>query len=158
MMMQIPAGTKILIEDEVNMDMYKIITGSVELYVGYGTENESLLGILSKGSYFGEIGLLTQKPAIYTVIAYSDVTVLRITMSDIDEYIKTNHHDILEILQHMANTMYNMQYSMQLVMDDMEEKSKFNSKKDDMVEYKAFLSKQFAKYNVQSRSSRYFSR
>ena len=156
MMIQIPAGTTILTENEVNMDMYKIISGSVEMYVGYGTENESLLGILSKGAYFGEIGLLTQKPAIYTVIAYSDVTVLRITMADIDDYIKTNHHDILALLQHMAESMYNMQYSMQLVMDDMEAKSKFNSKKEEMVEYKAFLSNQFAKYNAQSKGPRYF--
>ena len=156
MMIQIPEGTTILTENEVNMDMYKIISGSVELYVGYGTENESLLGILSKGSYFGEIGLFAQKPAIYTVIAYSDVTVLRITMSDIDDYIKTNHHDILALLQHMAGSLYNMQCSMQLVMDDLEAKAKSKNTKEEMVEYKAFLSKQFAKYNSQSKTPRYF--
>ena len=155
MMMQIPEGTVIIREDEVNMDMYKIIQGSVEVYCGYGTENESILGILSKGSYFGEIGLLAQKPAIYTVVAYSDILVQRITMSEIDEYIKTNHHDILQIMQHMANTMYNMQYSMNLVFDDMDKKNKFNAKPEEFNEYKAFFSKQFAKYNTQSSSSRF---
>ena len=153
MMMKIPEGTIILQEGEVNMDMYKLIQGSVEVYCGYGTENESILGILSKGSYFGEIGLLAQKPAVYTVVAYSDILVNRITMSEIDEYIKTNHHDILEIMKHMANTMYNMQYSMNLAFDDMEKKNKFNSKPEELKEYKAFFSKQFAKYNTLSGSS-----
>ncbi len=144
--MQIPAGTVILTEGEVNMDMYKILSGSVEVYSGYGTDKEAILGILSKGSYFGEIGLLSQKPAIYTVIAYSDVLVMRVTMEEIDGYIKNNHHDILAIMQHMAEAMYNMKYSMDMVLEDVE----LDSKVHGVTEYKAFFSKQFAKYNVQS--------
>ena len=145
MLMKIPEGTVIVKEGEANMDMYKIVSGCVEAYTGYGTERESILGILGKGQYFGEIGLLSQKPSIYTIVAYSDVAVMRITMTEIDEYIKTNHHDILEIMQKMAETMYSMKYSMDMVMDDMQ------LAKDERMagQYKAFFAKQFAKYNVQ---------
>ncbi len=146
MTLQIPAGTVILAENEVNMDMYKIVSGSVEVYSGYGTDKEAILGILSKGSYFGEIGLLSKKPAIYTVVAYSDVLLLRITMNEIDLYIKNNHHDILAIMQHMAETMYSLKYSMDMVLEDVEK----NSESQSAEKYKALLSKHFAKYNVQS--------
>ncbi len=144
MLTPLPEGTVILHEKEVNMDMYKIIEGSVEVYIGYGTKNEALLGILSEGSYFGEIGLLAQKPAIYTVIAFTDIVLERITMTEIDNYIKTNHHDILAIMQHMADTMYNLNHSMNLVIDDVVESRKIESKEA----YKAKLDKLFAKYNV----------
>ncbi|MCR5671520.1 MAG: cyclic nucleotide-binding domain-containing protein [Butyrivibrio sp.] len=143
MLMQVPEGTIILKENEVNLDMYKIVNGCVEVYSGYGTDKEALLGILSKGKYFGEIGLLAQKPAAYTVIAYNDVLIQRITMNDIDSYIKNNHHDILQIMMHMAEAMYDMKYSLDLFMDDLDKKNDNNAK-----EYKAYFSKQFAKYNV----------
>ena len=35
---EVPEGTTILQEGEVNLDMYKIIQGHVEMYTGYGTE------------------------------------------------------------------------------------------------------------------------
>ncbi|MCR5343792.1 MAG: hypothetical protein K6E70_10580 [Butyrivibrio sp.] len=37
MMMKIPEVTVIIREGEVSMDMYKIISGHVELYTGYRT-------------------------------------------------------------------------------------------------------------------------
>lgn len=38
MLMKIPEGTVIIREGEVNMDMYKIISGNAEIYTGYGTD------------------------------------------------------------------------------------------------------------------------
>lgn len=146
MMMKVSEGTMILKENEVNMDMYKIIDGHVEVYSGYGTDAETILGILSKGSYFGEIGLFAQKPAIYTVIAYDDVLLQRITMNDIDEYIKTNYHDIFHIMQHMAESMYNLKYSMDMAISDFD----LNKRSFENKEYKAYFSNMFAKYNVRS--------
>ena len=145
MLMKIPEGTVILTEGEVNMDMYKIVSGCAEAYTGYGTDKESVLAILGKGQYFGEIGLLAQKPSVYTIVAYSELLVMRITMSELDEYIKNNHHDIYEIMAKMAETMYNMKYSLDMVMDDMQKT------RDDRLagQYKAYFSKLFAKYNVQ---------
>lgn len=145
MLMKIPEGTVILKENEVNMDMYKIVQGCVEVYSNYGTNRESILGIMSKGAYFGEVGLLAQKPSVYTVVAYSDLLVQRITMNDIDEYILHNHHDVLAIMQHMAESLYNTKYSMDMVLDDLD-----NNNNSVAKEYRAFVTKQFAKYNVNS--------
>ncbi len=144
MLMKIPEGTVIIREGEVNMDMYKIIGGNAEVYTGYGTDKEAILGILSKDDYFGEMGLLTQKPAIYTVVAFNDMAVMRITLADIDEYIKSNHHDTFVIMKKMAESMYNMKYSMDMFVKDVAEGRVDVREKN----YQGFFSNQFAKYNV----------
>ncbi len=148
MLMKIPEGTILLKENEVNKDMYKIVQGCVEVYSGYGTDREAILGIMSKGAYFGEIGLLARKPSVYTVIAYSDILVQQITMSEIDDYILHNHHDVLTIMQHMAESFYNMKYSMEMVLDDMEKREQNNT--NGMKGYKEYCAKQFAKYHLSS--------
>ena len=145
MLIQIPEGTVIIQEGEANMDMYKIVSGNAEVYIGYKTENEAILGIKSKDDYFGEMGLLTGgKPAIYTVVAYSDMVLMRITDKDIDEFILNNHMDVYRIMQHMAESMYGIKYGMDMYIKDIEE-----SKKEAYVKgFSGYFAKQFAKYNA----------
>ncbi len=144
MVIKVPEGTVIMREGEANMDMYKIISGNIELYRGYETKDEAIIGIKSKGDYFGEMGLLTGgKPAIYTAVAYSDVLLLRITEKNIDDFILKNHVDVLRIMQGMANTMYNIKFSMDMILDDMADKESGTKLK----EFKGFYFKQLAMYN-----------
>jgi CRP-like cAMP-binding protein len=105
-----PADSLILKEGEVNLDMYKIIQGRAEMYIGYGTKKEVLLGIIGPGACIGELGLLMHSPAIYTVIAYSDVYAIRVTEERIGNFIQENHTSILQIMKNMAKTMSVMQY------------------------------------------------
>lgn len=118
----------ILREGEVNADMYKIIQGNVEVYVGYGTPQESLIGILGKGSCFGEFGLLLQKPSIYTVTAYSDVYLLRITEGEMGDFVAENHKNIIDIMRNMASTMMTMRFQIDLLLKEIESGHKPNEK------------------------------
>ncbi|WP_024865099.1 Crp/Fnr family transcriptional regulator [Butyrivibrio sp. FCS014] len=145
MMIKVPEGTVIIREGEANMDMYKIVSGNAEIYTGYETENEAILGIKSKDEYFGEMGLLTGgKPSIYTVVAYSDMLLMRITEADIDEFILKNHSDVYRIMQHMAESMYGLKYGMDMYVKDLED-SKNNAY---LKGFSGYFSKQFAKYNA----------
>ena len=145
MMTKVPEGTVILREGESSRDMYKIISGQVELYRCYGTRDEAIIGIKSKEDYFGETGLLTDgKPALYTVVAYSDVLLLRITKTDLEDYILNNHVDVIRIMQSMANSMYNIKYSMDMIMNDLNEKAN----NDMLNELRSYYSKQLALYNA----------
>ena len=132
MLYKVTEGMVIVHEGEVNMDMYKLVAGKAEVYVGYGTERETVIGILAEGSYFGELGLLAQKPAIYTIVMYSDGLLLRITMNEIEEYIRSNERDILVIMKHMANSMYNLKLNIDMLSEDistMVEEKKIEEKK-----------------------------
>ena len=106
----VPQGMTILKEGEINLDMYKILKGHVEMYTGYGTENEVLLGLLGPGTCFGEFGILTKKPAIYTIIAYSNLKILRVTEELMMDFMKANPENVFQIMKNMANNMMRMQH------------------------------------------------
>lgn len=107
---EVPEGVTILNEGEVNLDMYKILSGHVEMYMGYGTDNEVLIGILGPGACFGEFGLLTGQPAIYTIITYSTTKILRVTEALMSDFMTKNPDSILQIMKNMANNMMKMQH------------------------------------------------
>ena len=113
-----PQDSVILSEGELNLDMYKIIKGHAELYTGYGTDQEILLGIIGPQSCFGEFGLLLKKPAIYTVIAYSDVYALRVTEGEMGDFVQENHKNIIDIMRNMANTMMVMQTQINMLAEE----------------------------------------
>ncbi len=126
-----PAESMILKEGEVNLDMYKIIQGKAEMYTGYGTDKEVLLGIIGPGACFGEMGLLMKAPAIYTIIAYSDVYAIRVTEDRVGNFIQENHSSVLQIMKNMANTMAIMQHQ---IMALSEELSTYTKKDDNSFE------------------------
>lgn len=149
MLITIPEGTVVLKEGETNDSMYKILSGNAEVYAGYGTASETVLGILSAGSYFGELGLLTGKPSIYTIVAFSDLILNRITMNEIDDYMAKNHHDMLAILTNMANTMFNLKFNLDLQLKELEKLSGEKERPED----KGLVSRQLLRYHIQGISA-----
>ena len=125
---RLPEGTAILTEGELNLDMYKIIDGHAEVYMGYGTEQETLIGIIGPQACFSEFGLLLQKPAIYTVIAYSEILLLRITADELGDFVTQNQKNIIDIMRNMAHTMMTMRTQIDLLLNDLTEGRKLNEK------------------------------
>ncbi|MBO6240422.1 MAG: cyclic nucleotide-binding domain-containing protein [Butyrivibrio sp.] len=133
-----PAESFILTEGEVSPDMYKIIQGRAEMYIGYGTDHELLVGIIGPGACIGEMGLLMEAPAIYTIIAYSDVYAIRVTLDRVGDFIKENHTSILQIMRNMAKTMMVMQHQISYLTKELnsfkpDEESKFDVVKKDLL-------------------------
>ncbi|MBP3197719.1 MAG: cyclic nucleotide-binding domain-containing protein [Butyrivibrio sp.] len=133
-----PAESLILKEGEVNLDMYKIIQGRAEMYIGYGTDHELLVGIIGPGACFGEMGLLMEAPAIYTIIAYSDVYAIRVTLDRIGNFIQENHSSILQIMRNMAKTMMVMQHQISYLTKELnsfkpDEEDKFDNVKKELL-------------------------
>ena len=127
-MMVIPEGTVILKEGEYNLDMYKILKGHAELYTGYGTDKEVLLGIIGPQSCFGEFGLLLKAPAIYTVVAYSDIYAMRITEGDMGDFVRENHKNIIDIMRNMSRMMMVMQQQIEMLTEEVIQSGKPDEK------------------------------
>ena len=108
----------ILREGDTDTNLYKVLSGNVEVYSGFGTDRENILGILSKGDYFGEMGLLTGAPAIYMVIAYNNPLVLSVEKDDLFSYVKQNYSDLIAIMENMARSMLNMKKNIDLLTND----------------------------------------
>ena len=120
----IPEGITILNEGEVNLDMYKIISGNVEMYTGYGTKNEVLIGILGPGACFGEFGILLHKPAIYTIVTYCEVQLMRVTEGALGNFVKENEDCIIQIMRNMANMMMVMMHNVDQLSQEFDEMQK----------------------------------
>ncbi len=123
-----PEDTLILKEGELNDSIYKIVKGHAEVYVGYGTDRESLIGIIGEQACFGELGLLLHEPSIYTIVAYSDVYALKITEKDLGSFIMENHRNVRDIMRNMANTMMVMRTQIGLLIKEIEEGNKPDEK------------------------------
>lgn len=92
----------ILTQDSTARTLYKIISGSAALYLGYGTPEEYLVGVLAAQRCFGELSILCGKPSPYTVVALGDVLVLRVTQQNFDEFIKHNPKNAIDIMTNLA--------------------------------------------------------
>ncbi len=114
------ANTVILKEGEVSRDIIKIVKGNAEVYVGYGTDQETIVGIIGEQSCFGEFGLLLGQPSIITVVAYSDVLVMRISEDEMDDFISRNHKNIMDIMRSMANSMLSMRAQVTMLLSELE--------------------------------------
>lgn len=115
-----PEGSVIIREGEINDFIYKIIKGNAEVYVGYGTEQETLIGIIGKQACFGEFGLLLHEPSVYTVIAYSEVYTLKISENEMENFIIENHSNVLDIMRNMAHTMMAMRTQIKMLIQEIE--------------------------------------
>ena len=93
----------ILQEGIVNTEMYKIISGKVVCYLGYGTDEEYVIGTLKEGQSFGEYSILTGRPGICTVIAYTETLLLRIEQDEFTRFIEMNAYNSIEIMKNMAH-------------------------------------------------------
>ena len=118
----------IMREGESSTDMFKILSGNAEVYLSYGTENETLLGILQKDSCFGEFGLLLHEKSPYTVIAYSDLLLYRVNEDKIDEFIRENYVNVLHMMRSMAKTMLMQQSHISQLSRELDEKNRINKR------------------------------
>ena len=99
------ADDVILREGETNEAIYKIITGSAVCWFKYGTDDEYVLASMSDGECFGEYSVLTGNPSIYTVVAFSDMIVMKITQDDLISFTEANAKNAIEIMSNMARMM-----------------------------------------------------
>ena len=117
--LQVPADTVIIREGEMNAEMYKIISGRAICNINYGTDDEYLLGSLNEGKTFGEYSLLTDNPGIYTVTAYSDMLLLRISRSDFESFIQMNAANSVNIMRNMAVMMNTMKANINMLNEEL---------------------------------------
>lgn len=123
------AEEMILKEGEESDSMFKILSGSVAVFNRYGEKGEHLIGIYSKGRCFGELNVFSDLPCIYTVIAYNDVLVMRVTSDSLEEFIATNPRNVIDIMRNMAHTIRMMQMNIEFLIDDFSKKEDENEKK-----------------------------
>lgn len=126
----------ILREGSVSNEMFKILSGSVVVYMRYGEREEHVIGIYSKSGCFGEMSLLTGLPSSYTVVAYDDVVLMRVAKESLEDFVRNNPRNAIDIMQNMAQTFGVMQKNIDLLLDDLYEKQDVNRRRTEEIKRK----------------------
>ena len=111
----------IIREGETYEEMYKIVSARAALYLQYGTANEYLTGVLSDGKCFGEASVLTGKPSPYSVVAISDIMVMRIGADRFESFISQNPRNTAEIMKNMANSIVMLKANVGMMSEELTE-------------------------------------
>ncbi|MBQ4166553.1 MAG: Crp/Fnr family transcriptional regulator [Oscillospiraceae bacterium] len=98
--------------------LYKILSGSVALYLHYGEENEYLIGAAGESKCFGEVSMLAGRPSPYTVVAIKDAMVMQVTEDQFESFIIKNTHNAIEIMKNMAKSVVMLSADLDLMADD----------------------------------------
>lgn len=129
-------GDIIMREGEIYGEMYKVVSGSVEVYIRYGERDEHLIGIYSKSKCFGELNVLSDQAAIYTVVAFDEVLLMRITKDYLEEFIRNNPRNAIDIMKNMVHTTAVMQKNISLLLDDLYDKNDSNRRRTEEIRQK----------------------
>ena len=86
--------------------MFDIISGSVGVYVGYGTEHEKRLAVLEAGNFVGEMGLIDVYPRSADAVALEDGTMLEeISDKEFSSYFEDRPERILNIMRQLSSRL-----------------------------------------------------
>ena len=93
-------------QGDIANGMYDILSGSVGVYVGFGTEHETQLTVLKAGDFLGEMGMIEVYPRSATAVAMEDGTELReIGGKEFSDYFKTQPERLLEIMRQLSRRL-----------------------------------------------------
>lgn len=116
---QFSEGEVIIKEDEVHSEMFKVLQGHAICYFHYGKDDEYIIGAIGENQCFGEFGLLTGSPELYTVIAHDDVAVLAIDKDEFDNFLIFNHINARDIMKNLARTCSVMKTNINLLTEEL---------------------------------------
>ena len=86
--------------------MFDITSGSVGVYIAYGTEHENRLAVLEPGQFVGEMGLIDICPRSATAVAMQDGTVLEeIGQKEFSDYFSDRPERLLQIMRQLSSRL-----------------------------------------------------
>ena len=86
--------------------MFDILSGSVGVYVNYGTKYETQLTTLGAGQFFGEMGLIEVCPRGATAVAMEDGTQLReIGETEFADFFTNQPGRLLQIMRQLSRRL-----------------------------------------------------
>ena len=99
-------GDVVFRQGEFATTFYKILGGSVGVYVGYGSEKEKQLSTLHAGDYLGEMGVIDAYPRSATAVVLEDGTKMEeIPDKELDGYFKDRSDDLFRIMRGLARRL-----------------------------------------------------
>lgn len=121
--------------------MYFVVKGAVALYINYKEKNEYILGVCGKNKIFGEMGLIVGGESLYTAVALTDVSIVRVTDDNLFGFIREHPDKLEDILRSLGNINFILKHNVEMLVSETMEKTAAEKRNDQ-------LKKNLAKYSV----------
>ena len=98
-MRTVPEGQPIVREGETGRAMFVLAQGHVRVVRGLGSKGSQTVAEMEEGTFFGEIGLLSDVPRLASVVAATECVVLEVTREMLGK-LTASHPGLEPVLQH----------------------------------------------------------
>ncbi len=140
------SGEVIFSEGDYGSAIYKLLSGSAEVYAKYGDEEEKLLTELHEGDYFGEMAVIEITRRSATVVAGKDgAHVEMIDASDLSGYLSAHRGEINGIARHLSRRLRELTDDYIEVCDTLRELGRLDTSADRVSEGLMARIKKFAR-------------
>ena len=92
-------------EGEAGESLFQVKSGTVGIFVEYGTDDVNKLTELKKDQFFGEMAVIEVYPRSATAVALDDVNVVEISSGEVMDYFKNDPDKIIEIMKHLSSRL-----------------------------------------------------
>lgn len=151
-----PQGMKIVVERQPDKYLYVILSGRAYMYTGYGTKEETIIDKFGTGNCFGAYGMLTKRPDNYTVVAQTDMKLIRLEEADMADFIsKENASTVLSVMKAMAKDMVRIKTELDNLNKDIAMKKK-QSGEDDSEPESIILKDNSGRHRIYNPNSPHF--
>jgi sigma-B regulation protein RsbU (phosphoserine phosphatase) len=116
-----PAGTVLCHQGELEKTFYIVVKGLVSVSKTSEDGEKKFLGKVGPNEYFGEMGLIDDRPRIATCKALNDVTVIEITDEIFDTIIAKSPVVAFHITQHILKSMRRLD---EMAIEELREKNR----------------------------------
>jgi CRP/FNR family transcriptional regulator, cyclic AMP receptor protein len=92
-------GDVIFREGEPSDAAYLVVSGIVDVVIGFGSPDAKTIAVLGKGEYFGEMGAIDNCPRSATAVAKGDVDCVAVTSDEFMETLVKEPKEAIELLK-----------------------------------------------------------
>lgn len=96
-------------EGDRDARLFVVLSGTVEVFKSYGSQQQRCLGQLGQGSYFGELALLNDEVRSATVVARTDVETLCLAELNLLHELDGRPRLALELIQTLAKRLQSVE-------------------------------------------------
>ena len=115
-------------QGQIDRNFYKIISGKIGLYIGYGTADERMAGVTAAPRYFGAMNVFGGRPSQYTAVALEATTVLQLPEGELDTFFKNDPAGAATTMRTAAGQLAAMQQCMNVLLEGLRTADKVDAK------------------------------
>lgn len=111
----------IFFEGQIDPHLYKIMSGKIGLYLGYGTENEQLFGIVTAPNYIGAMNVFASQPAPYAAVALTKAMLLKLPEAELSTFAKSDPVAAVNLMKNTARQLVEEREKLKMLLGELKE-------------------------------------